>query len=287
MTGVAILGLGAMGARMAARLLAGGHAVTVWNRTPERATPLVDLGARAAKTAPDAVAGASIVIAIVRDDDASRAVWLDPQSGALPALAEGAIAIESSTLSHAWTLELAAKFKEHGRAFLDAPVVGSRPQAEAGQLIHLVGGDQALLEQATPVLAAIGGARHWCGDAGTGTAMKLAVNSLFGIQIAALAELANATRKLGVEPARLADVLGATPVLSPAGKGALGLMLAQAYAPMFPLELAEKDFRYALTAAAENNAATPVTEAVRVVLRQGIAKGFGGDNLTGICRLYQ
>jgi 3-hydroxyisobutyrate dehydrogenase len=272
MTGVAILGLGAMGSRMAARLLAGGHAVTVWNRTPMRARPLADLGARVAKSAREAAESSRIVIAIVRDDDASRAVWLDPQSGALPALAQGAIAIESSTLSYGWTIELAHKFKEHKRAFLDAPVVGSRPQAEAGQIIHVVGGDPAVLEEATPVLAAIGGARHWCGDVGSGTAVKLAVNALFGIQIAALAELASATRKLGVEPARLADILGATPVLSPAGKGALGLMLAQAFAPMFPLELAEKDFRYALTAAADTHTATPVTEAVCVVLRQGIAK---------------
>jgi 3-hydroxyisobutyrate dehydrogenase-like beta-hydroxyacid dehydrogenase len=112
-------------------------------------------GAQVAKSPRTAAEGASFVISIVRDDQASRRVWLAEADGALAGMASSAIGIESSTLSVQWIRELAQKFAERGIAFLDAPVVGSRPQAEAAQLIHLVGGDTSALERVRPVLSRI------------------------------------------------------------------------------------------------------------------------------------
>ena len=106
MSKIAFLGLGAMGSRMAARLLAAGHAVTVWNRSAERTAPLVEQGAQAAATPADAAAGAEVVIAMLRDDSASEAVWCDPETGAAVGMAEGALAIECSTLTVDWTRRL-------------------------------------------------------------------------------------------------------------------------------------------------------------------------------------
>src|SRR5581483_4824411 len=129
-----------------------------------------------------------LVIAMVRDDDASRAIWLG-DDGAVKGLGKDAMAIESSTLTPGWVKELAIQVQATGASFLDAPVLGSRPQAEAGQLIHLVGGETETLERARDVLSALGGAIHHVGPVGAGATLKLAANVLFGIQVAAVAEI--------------------------------------------------------------------------------------------------
>lgn len=125
---------------------------------------------------------------MVTDDDASRVVWLDADSGAARGLRNGAIAMESSTLTVNWTRQLATELGHRGANFLDAPVVGSWPQADAKSLIYLVGGNIDTLESIRPILSATSAVIHHVGDIGHGMAMKLAVNTLFGIQIAALAE---------------------------------------------------------------------------------------------------
>ena len=286
MANVAVLGLGSMGSRMALNLVRAGHAVTVWNRTSARTDPLARAGAKVAQSPRTAVAGSDYVVSMVRDDGASRSVWLDPVAGALAALPDQAVAIESSTLTVACVRELAERFEAVGSAFLDAPVAGSRPQAEAGQLIYLVGGDAAVIAAAEPILRAMGGAVHHAGAAGDGAALKLALNALFGIQIAALAEILGLLGKAGVDRARAIDIMAATPVFSPAAKAAAASMLAGAFAPMFPVALAEKDFEYALIAAGGVGATTPMIEAARHVFRDAIDRGWGDDNLTGVARLY-
>ena len=286
MTNIAFLGLGAMGSRMAARLLTAGHQVTVWNRSPERAEALCAAGARLAPTPRAAVEGAMFVIAMVRDDDASRAVWLDGETGALAAMAPGSVAIETSTLSLDWVRALAAHCADQGRAFLDAPVSGSRPQAEQGSLIFMVGGEAHIVAGATPILSAMGGAVHHAGPAGAGAMVKLAVNSLFGVQVAALAELTEMIRRQGFDPARAVEIVAATPVCSPAAKAAAGAMLANAFAPLFPVELVAKDFAYAQQAAGGDNR-VPMMAAAGRLFQQAINQGFGQDNLTGVVRLHR
>ena len=142
---VAVLGMGAMGSRMAAALLRAGHSVVVWNRTEDRTRPLIDQGATLAKSPRSAAAESEAVLAMVRDDAASRHVWLSPDGGALSAMSKEAVGIESSTLSVAWVRELSSIFASRQVPFLDAPVVGTRAQADNAALIHLVGGDRAPL----------------------------------------------------------------------------------------------------------------------------------------------
>jgi 3-hydroxyisobutyrate dehydrogenase len=285
MSNITVLGLGAMGSRMAANLLKAGHRVTVWNRTEDKAAPLIKAGAVFAATPRRAVADAAFVIAMVRDDDASRDVWLNPTTGALGGMRHGAVAIESSTLSLWWTRELGAQAAAAGIGFLDAPVAGSRPQAEAGQLIYFVGGERRHADLAEPVLLAMGGAVHFAGALGAGTTIKLAINALFGIQVAAVAELIRVITDAGVDAATALEIIGVTPVCSPATKGAAASMLAGNFAPMFPVELVEKDFGYALAIAGGPEDA-PVTTAVHGIFKEAIRRGFGADNLTGIVRLY-
>lgn len=287
MARVAVLGLGAMGSRMAQKLMAAGHEVAVWNRSPEACRPFAATGATVATSPRAAAAEAAFVIAMLRDDTASQTVWLDPETGALAGLEQGAIGIESSTLTVGYVRDLAARFAAAGRRLLDALVAGSRPQAEAAQLIYLVGGEAEVLAKADPVLRVMGSAVHHAGAAGDGAAVKLAVNTLLGVQVAALAEIIGLFAKSGLDPARSIEILTATPVCSPAAKGAAASMLSGAFAPMFPAELAEKDFGYALAAATSAGATMPLTEATRSVLVAALARGFGPDHLTGVVRLYR
>ncbi len=283
---IAVLGLGAMGSRMAARLLSAGHSVSVFNRSPNAAAALADAGARAAATPREAVEGCEVVVSCVRDDRASRDVWLDEATGALPALTDGAVAIESSTLTFAWARELGSTMERAGKSFLDAPVVGSRPQADAGQLVYLVGGETATLDQVRDVLLAMGGAVHRAGPVGAGTAMKLAVNALFGVQVAALAEVLGLLRAAGIAEGDAVETLSAMPVTSPAMKGVGGLMAKRVFDPLFPIDLVEKDFGYVVETANALSANVPTASAVRAVYGTAIEAGLGDENIHGVLKLF-
>lgn len=286
MSAIAVLGLGAMGARMAARLIAAGHAVTVWNRSSQATQPLRALGATIASTPRLAVQGAEIVIAMVFDDAASRTVWLDEKSGALGGLSASALAVESSTLTPVWIQELGAAVTARGAAFIDAPVAGSRPQAEAGQLIFMAGGEAQAIERARPVLLQLGGALHHVGPLGSGAWLKLVVNSLFATQVAAMAEQMALLRVAGVDPERALAALKTMPVTSAAAGGAATLMLARDFAPQAPVDLIAKDLGYAMRSAERAGASLPLTAAVAEQYKAASAAGFGAENLVAVSRLH-
>jgi 3-hydroxyisobutyrate dehydrogenase len=266
---IAFLGQGAMGSRMAARLVGAGHVVTVWNRSPMPG---------GAATVAEAVAGAEVVIASLRDDAASVGVW----DQALPAMARGAFGIETSTISPGAARMLHDQAAGRALTFLDAPVAGSRPQAEAGQLIFMVGGDADIVARAEPMLMAMGAAVHHAGGPGAGVAVKLMLNSLFATQLAAMAELIGMAEAMGIDVARAVEIIGATPVASPAVKVAAGAMLAGSFAPAFPIDLVAKDMGLALA----TGAALPVIRAVGGVFQAGIDEGLAADNITGIVQRY-
>jgi 3-hydroxyisobutyrate dehydrogenase len=268
---ITFLGQGAMGVRMADRLEAAGHIVTRWNRTGAAQSPY------------EAVVNADMVIAMLRDDEASRSVWLNPITGALAGMKAHALAIESSTMTVDWVQELASAAKTQGLAFIDAPVLGSRPQAEAGQLIHLIGGAASDVARAEPVLSAMGAKQLHVGKVGSGAALKLIANTLFGIQVAAMAELLGRMPALGLDPAHATALLGETPLLSLGAKGAVALMLVGKHDPMFPVDLVAKDFGYAICA---QPSAMPVSAAALAVFERAEQQGLSNANLTSVATLY-
>ncbi|MEO0395263.1 MAG: NAD(P)-dependent oxidoreductase [Cyanobacteria bacterium P01_A01_bin.137] len=286
MSNIAFLGMGAMGARIATRLLTVGHSLRVWNRTPERCQPLVEQGATAHNSPRQAAETAAVVIVMVANDDASRQVWLDEKTGAMGGLRQGAVALEYSTLTPSWSHELAQIMSNLNHPFLVAPVVGSRPQAETGQLIQLVGGDLTTLTSVQAILASHSAVIHPVGDATNSMGLKLAINTLFGIQVAALSEVLGLLQKTGMTPSTAIDWLNQMPTTSPALKGIGALMAAQNYAPLFPVDLVEKDFRYAQLFAQTVGAPVPTIEAVREVYQQAQQAGYGADNIAGIAQLY-
>ena len=170
-----------MGAGMASNLLKAGFNLTVYNRTASKAQPLVEVGAHLALTPADAARGAEIIISMLADDAASRRMWIG-HDGALAASQKGAILIESSTVSPAWIAELSATATEHHVELLDAPVTGSRMQAESGQLSFLVGGSDEALASATPVLKAMSKEIIHLGAIGSGAKMKKISRNIFSSQ---------------------------------------------------------------------------------------------------------
>jgi 3-hydroxyisobutyrate dehydrogenase len=286
MTKIALLGLGAMGQRVARRLLDAGHTLTVWNRNPAAADALVRAGARLAATPRQAAAGAQVVWSMLYDDAASRQVWLGGADGAVGALEAGATAVESSTISLAAVTELARAVAASGAGFVDAPMAGSRLQAEAGQLIFMAGGEPELVERLRPTLGAAGSAVHHVGPVGSGAWLKLAVNALFAGQVAAMAELLGLLRKAGLDLPRALDALRAMPVSSAAAAGAASLMLARNFSPQAPVDLIAKDLDCALQSAHAQGAALPLTTAVQALLQAAQAAGYGQQNIVALARLY-
>lgn len=285
MSKIAFLGLGAMGSRMAGRLLQAGHQVTVWNRSPAATEQLEKLGATVASTPRAAAVNAEYVIAMVRDDKASRFVWLDPEAGALGSMGPNAVAIDSSTLSQEWILELGKAIAASGIPFLEAPVSGSRPQAEAGQLIYFVGGGEETAKRAELVLSAMGSSIHYVGAQGSAAMTKLATNALLGIQVTAMAELIGILKHSGADAGRVLEAVAGTVVCSPFAKRAADSMLSGSFAPQFPVELVAKDFEYVLASAATPESALTLA-AARQVFAEAERRGLGGEHLTSVVKLF-
>lgn len=283
---VALIGLGAMGARMGQRLLDAGHPLVVYNRTPARADALVAAGATRAETPRAAAEAAEVVIAMVTDDEASRAVWDDPQTGALLGLRAGAIAVESSTVTPARVAALDEAVRARDAALIDAPVAGSRPQAEAGILVHLVGGPSEAVERMRPVLATMSKAAVHAGPIGAGAALKLTVNTLFAVQVAAFAEAVEVLSRLGFDRGAAIKRLAGLPITSPAVAGVAPLIAAGDDAPRFPIALVAKDLRYARVTADSAGARAPMASAAAALYQTAVDGGLGGVNITGIARHF-
>jgi 3-hydroxyisobutyrate dehydrogenase-like beta-hydroxyacid dehydrogenase len=249
MAKIAFLGLGQMGSAMAARLLQAGHDVTVWNRTREKAKPIVEKGAVAASSPAEAATGAEIVITMVATPQAlEEVVFADDGLGA--ALQPGQIFIDMSTVGPATIGDVAAKLPS-GVSFLDAPVRGSVPQATGGTLAVFVGADDDVFERVRPILETFGTVRH-VGGVGSGAALKLVVNLTLGLAIVALGEALVLGRSFALDPGMLLDVLEESPI-GPTVKSKRPNIEAGHYPPNFKLVLSEKDIKLVDDAAAASD----------------------------------
>jgi len=280
-TRVALIGLGLMGSGMARRLLGAGFPLTVYNRNRERASPLAAEGARVAATPREAAAGADIVLSMVADDPASRAVWLG-ELGALAGAARGGVLVESSTLTVGWTLELAREAAAHGCELLDAPVTGSRLHAASGELLFLVGGSAAALETARPALTAMSRAIVHVGATGRGALLKLINNFMCGVQAASLAEALALIETSGLDRAKALEVLTTGAPGSPLVKALSGRMTARDYTPNFLLRLMAKDLTYALAEGRAHGLSLSTVASALEVVKQAIAAGHGEEDFAAL-----
>lgn len=279
MSDVAVLGTGTMGAGMAANLLAAGHRVRVWNRSPGRTEPLVERGAVAARSPADAVRDADVVLTMLFDLDATRAVAAD----AVEAVAHDAVWVQSGTVGPDGAADLAALAAEHGIAFLDAPVLGTKKPAEDGTLVVLASGDPGLRERVAPVLDAVGSRTVWAGDApGAASALKLACNAWVLTLTAATAQSLALAAGQGLDPRLFLEAIagGATDSAYAQTKGPA--MLEERFAPAFGLDGALKDLDLIAAAAQAHAVPDGLLAAVRDAYRAAGRAGHGGDDIAAV-----
>jgi 3-hydroxyisobutyrate dehydrogenase len=215
MSKIAFVGLGNMGYAMASRVLEAGHQLNVYNRTASRADALVRQGATLFATPMAACQGADAIVSMVADDLASRSVWLGPHGILAAKAAEDALAVECSTLSHAWVIELSLEVKRGGYRYIDAPVTGLPDAAAAGGLTLLVGASPEDLEAARYLLAAFSRRVIRFGEIGAGTAYKLIVNMLGAVQIASAAEAMAIAERAGLDLNIVAEAIAMGQAASP------------------------------------------------------------------------
>ncbi|HXU91011.1 MAG TPA: NAD(P)-dependent oxidoreductase [Methylomirabilota bacterium] len=283
MARLGFIGLGAMGSRLARRLLDAGHSVTGYNRTPEKARALEPKGLKVAATPREAATGAEAVFSMVTDDAALRAVVLGAD-GILAGLDGGAVLVEMSTVGPAVTRELADAVARRGAAMLDAPVSGSTITVEQGHASIVVGGDSAALERVKPYLAVMGpGGLTHVGAVGSAKTMKIATNLGLAVQMVAfseavlLAEKAGITRATAVE-ALLKSVI-ASPMIKYRGPFVVGAMPRDAW---FDVAMMQKDLQLALDQAHATGVTLPTTALAQEWLTAARGLGLGARDFATV-----
>ena len=271
-TTLGFVGLGAMGGRMARRLLDAGFALHGYNRTAAKAADLVAAGMKRVPSPREAAERAEAVFTMVTDDAALDAVTRGPQ-GILAGLRPGAILIEMSTVSPAVIHRLADEVAARGAALLDAPVSGSPATLDAGQLSFMVGGDPAVLERARPFLAAIGPTMTHVGPAGLAKSMKIAVNQGLAVQMLVFAESVLLAEKAGVARERAVEVLLKSVVASPMVKYRGPFVLGMPTEAWFDVDMMQKDMLLALEAGRQLDVPMPTTATANELLTA--ARGMG------------
>ena len=278
---VALLGLGTMGIGMAKNLLKAGFPLTVYNRTCGKAEPLAAEGAHVAETPADAARDADVVLSILSDDDASRSTWTG-EHGALSGAKPGAVLVESSTVTTEWIAELAALAGKRRFDLLDAPVTGSRVQADGGQLTFLVGGNPAAFERARPVLAAMSKDIVLLGPSGSGARMKLINNFLCGVQVTSLAEGLAWIERSGLDREQALKVLKSGAPGSPLLGAISDRMVAATYEVNFLLPLMKKDLNYAQRDAASLGVDLRTTKTAEARFAEAEESGFGEKDMSAV-----
>ena len=292
MAKAAVVGLGAMGSRIAGQLLAAGHDLIVWNRTAEKAAPLVEGGAVLAETPAEAAASSEAVLLMVADPGALRSVCEGPQ-GVLAGARTGTTLIQMSTVGPADVADLAAKLPE-GVELLDSPVLGSISEAEAGTLEVFASGEPELVERWRPLLSALGAVLH-VGPVGAGTAAKLVANSTLLGTLGVLGEALGLARALGLPDEQAFEVLAETPLAAQAERRREPFEKGD-YPLRFALSLGRKDAELITAAAAGAGLDAKVAAAVAEWFAEAEQAGRGeldysaildhiaGDQLSGRSR---
>ena len=274
---VGFIGLGQMGQPMAARLLEAGHVLTIWNRTRSAADALASRGAAVAGE-PAGTLGAEVVVTMLADDAAVRAVWL--ASGLAAKMPHGAVHLNMATTSLGIARELAAAHARGGSLYVSAPVFGRPHAAAKGQLDAIVAGPPAAVERCKPLLEAMAKQHFVVGDdPQRANAVKIARNFLLATVIESLGEALALARKCGVDGQAFLDIITDTSFSAPAYRNYGKLIVDRAYEPAtFTLTLGLKDVELALATARETGVPLPSAELIRAQSLAAIANGRGSQD---------
>jgi len=271
---IAFIGLGVMGAPMAANLLQDGHQLSLSRVVPGRHDALVEAGGEAASSAAAAAEGAEIVIVMVPDTPDVETV-LFSTDGVIETLPPGALVIDMSSISPTATKDFAARIHAAGGRYLDAPVSGGEVGAKAGTLSIMVGGSPEDFERAKPLFEVLGSNINHVGDVGAGQTAKVANQIIVALTIEAVAEALTFAEAAGADPAKVRAALmggfASSRVLEVHGER----IVNRAFEPGFRIRLHRKDLNLALAAATELNLALPNTAATQQLMNAAVAAGDG------------
>ena len=254
------IGIGSMGRPIARRLLESGYNLAAYNRDRSKAEALVGYGAVVTNSIAELASSADVILSCLANDDAVRNVYAGSE-GVFANVRPGTVVIEMSTINPETSRELYKLGVARAVSVLDVPISGSTPAAEQGTLTLFGGGDEEIFHNAEPIFRAIAQQYFYLGPSGSGTTMKLVVNTLLGIGMQAIAEAVALGQKAGLNRDRLFDVLSHTAVIAPAHIGKLARAASNDYSAQFALRLMNKDFRLILETAAEMRVPMPVTAA--------------------------
>lgn len=272
MATVGFVGLGVMGGGIARRLLGAGHTVHGFNRTREKAAPLVELGLILDATPRDAAAAVDVVFSMVTNVEALRAVAEGPD-GILAALGPGRVWVDMSTAAPAVSRELAERARSVGGDMLDAPVSGSVSTLEEGRLSIMVGGPESTYERVRPLLLDIGPTVHRVGDNGQAVLMKIAINLSLCVQMTAFSEGLLLAEKDGIDREKALEVMLASVIASPMIKYRGPFVLDMPDEAWFDVDMMQKDMLLALEAGRQLDVPMPTTAATNELLTA--ARGMG------------
>jgi 3-hydroxyisobutyrate dehydrogenase len=273
---IGLLGTGLLGSAVVERLLAQGFPVTVWNRTPDKAAPLAALGAKQAAAAAEAVAASDVILLFLADRAACEGVLLDP---ATRAALSGKLVVQMGTLGPEDSRQLAQALTTAGAEYAECPVLGSLPEARAGTLILMYGGDAGLFGRIEPLLRALGPEPKRIGGVGQAAALKLALNQLIAAETAAFAMSLALVQASGVAVEDFMHILRGSALYAPTFDKKLTRMLQHDYArPNFPLDHLIKDVRLFIRAAEGAGIDASPLAALEAVLGEVSAQGHGGED---------
>lgn len=280
MTTIGFVGLGAMGAPLAGRLL-DGHRVYGTNRTRAKATILIDHGLLWRDTPREVAAAVDVVFSMVTDNTALAAIT-DGPDGIVAGLRPGTVYVEMSTVSPRASRDLAARVNAAGAAMIDAPVSGSVPAAESGTLAIMAGGPQAAFHTAEPLLRQLGSTITHVGGNGQGLLLKLAINISLATQMIAFSEGLLLAERGGIDPELAAETMTSSAIGSPMLRGRAPLALDLPEQGWFDVRLMHKDIRLALQAARATEVPLPASTTAEALLHRAESMGYAHRDIAGL-----
>lgn len=281
MTKFGFLGLGIMGGPMAANLVRAGFEVTVWNRSPDKCTPLMALGAHRGASPREVAAACDITFAMLADPAAARAVSFGPE-GVLEGIGGGRGYVDMSTVDDTTARVIAEAVSERGGRFLEAPVSGTKKPAEDGTLVIFAAGDRSLYDESMAAFDKMGKKHLYLGAVGQGARMKLVVNLILGGMLTTLCEGVALGQKAGLEGEQILEALDAGALANPLFKGKGAMLLQGQFPTSFPLKHMQKDLRLAVALGDQLGQPLHCAAAVNETFKRALAAGKANEDVAAV-----
>lgn len=279
---IGFIGLGIMGSRMALNLLSKGFNLTIYNRNPSKATDLLQQGAKWADSPALLAKDVDVLITMLAHPEAVEAVAHDDKTGFLSSLKQGAIWIDCSTVNPDFAQRMATLAQSKGIRFLDAPVAGSKNQAQEAQLIFFIGGETEDIHQCRPIFEAMGKLTNHVGEHGMGNALKLVLNHMLATSMLAFAEGLVFGESLGLSQEKLLNTLIGSAVAPPYLAGKRAKIETDSYDTEFPLRWMQKDLQMVSETAFQTGVAMSSANIAKEIFQLAIRYGYGDDDFSAI-----